>query len=332
MLASKKLLIVLSAVSFGFTAPVLAEDSANAKSETSVKMNDVQKDKKKSDIDNEITNKRLRAELGSKSKYSLSTSFAYYGGSISKPLERDRQRLSGEGAPVFTSLGGSISGRYRIDKRQSITAGTGISIIQPFHSPSANLEHKNYFDKTEVADISLGYSYATKLGNLQMINEASVTYYTSEGAKQTNGVGGGYVANTLLGSIGESKRLQVGLASYLVGDVYSGDTYKGEDVRASQNDYALQMFPFAEYVINDTFNFRTVFQQLQFFHNVAAEKATDLRRAKGAQSVGLGISVSRDVYLYPNFQFSTEELSTDWLRNKFAKNSTVGISATINMF
>ena len=151
--------------------------------------------------------------------------------------------------------------------------------------------------------------------------------------------------NTLLKSIGKTG-LQVGLVSAVWGSVFESDrgdrhykdlvtkkiaTEKGGNITSQQDDYYLAFYPFVEYVINDTFNLRTVFRQTTFYH-VRSEKGTDLVRQPGSQSIGLGISVTRDIFLYPNFQFSTENLSTEWVSKKFAKESTVGMSATINMF
>ncbi len=331
MLVSKKIIALLSVASLCVSAQSFAEDTSEEKSETSVKVEDIKKDEKEG-VDSEITNKKMRAQLGSKSKYSMSTEMSYSGGSISKPFDSERLNLSGKGAPVFVKMSGSVSGRYRIDKRQSVSLSTGVTVVQPFHASDSELDHENYLDKTKVSNPGVSYSYATKMMGLQMVNGAGATLYTSDSAKRINSVGGVYVSNTILGSIGKAGNFQVGLASYLSGDFFSGNKFKGNSVRERQYDYAVQFFPFAEYVLNDTFNLRTVFQQLQYFHNVDAPGSGAFEVVNGAQSLGLGISVSRNVFLYPNFQFSTENLSSKWISDNFAKTSTVGINATVNMF
>ena len=49
-----------------------------------------------------------------------------------------------------------------------------------------------------------------------------------------------------------------------------------------------------------------------------------MRRRPSTQDVGLGISVSRDVFLFPNFQFSYDDPRIE--------NTNVGFVANINMF
>ncbi|MCB0392434.1 MAG: hypothetical protein KDD58_14180 [Bdellovibrionales bacterium] len=334
MLASRKIISILTVLGVAFTLPVFAE-TQESDSETTMKMEDV-KTKKTKDIDNEITNKKLRAELGSKSKYSMSSLISYYGGAINQPFSKDRPNLSNEPVAPAVRLTGRVSGRYRINPRSSVTAGIGVGIVQPFHEAQENIGHNNYMDKAEVDDPTLGYSYAQKVGDLQVIYSADYTYFTNDRDTAVNKVNDLWLGTTVLGSIGASKKLQVGLAGYVSGAYFDGTSAVVEgvrkDVQAKQADYGVWLYPFVEYVFNDTFNFRTVFRQMQFVHKRNFDDASDLYRYEGDQSVGLGISVSRDIFLYPNFQFSTENLSFKFLGEDFAKQSTVGLNATINMF
>src|SRR4051812_43788080 len=74
----------LSASLFLFAVPGWSQEA----SENKVKVENVQGTKPPAgkDVDEILTNAKMRAESGSKSKYSLATAFSYSGGSIERPL------------------------------------------------------------------------------------------------------------------------------------------------------------------------------------------------------------------------------------------------------
>lgn len=345
-MASKKLLTVIAALTLGFTTQAFAEEQnqTTAKSnegQTSIKAEEAKKGTSvtgKEDIDNEITNKKMRAELGSKSKVSMSMDWVYSGGPIAKPLGKDRPNITGDVVAAPVSLSGNINGRYRIDTRSSLAGGIGLNVVQPFHAAQKDQGDKTYLDKAEINDPSASYSYATKLaGGLQLVNSASVGVFTNDRdtAKDTQRVYMVSTDATLLMPVGEKGDLQLGLVGVIGGShfksKYSDSSSTQQSIANGQDDYLVQFYPFIEYVINDTYNLRTVFRQTSFYH-LRSEPIHDLVRNPGSQSIGLGISVTRDIFLYPNFQFSTENLSTKWFNKRFAKESTVGLTATINVF
>src|ERR1035437_5740298 len=93
-----------------------AEEKKKSDAESALKIENVsgQKNKVAGDIDEEISNAKLRAESGSKSKYSLSTTIQYTGGAISSPFAAERPNLSGlPGMQTLSSLSGRLNGRYR---------------------------------------------------------------------------------------------------------------------------------------------------------------------------------------------------------------------------
>ena len=308
-----------------------ATTKKSSKNKTAVKQSELKKEKE-AEENTEITNKKLLAELGSKSKYSMSFSLNYSGGSIDKPFSKDRPNLGNAVVPPAVNLSAGISGRLRLSKSTSVTAGFGVAIVQPFHEAQADQGHDKYLDKWEVSDPNVGYSSSAKLGSLMVINGATLTYYTNQRSTAVKSLADLTLSNVLVLPVGKTG-WQLGLANYIWGASFEGSRNdKGVDVRDSQADFGVATYPFAEYTINDTFNFRTVFQQFNYYHTRTMGNLSKLQRSSGAQSVGLGISVNRDVFLYPNFQFSTENLSTEWLRDRFVKESTVGMSATINAF
>ncbi|MNT01942.1 hypothetical protein D3C72_1364290 [compost metagenome] len=94
---------------------------------------------------------------------------------------------------------------------------------------------------------------------------------------------------------------------------------------AQQDDFGYGLYPFAEYSFNDTYSFRTVFGYFQMVHYKETE--TDKARVEAQtpyQSMGVGISVSRDIYLYPNIQFTPLDIRDD--------RTNVALSANLNLF
>ena len=108
---------------------------ASATNSSSASLSDLQKpDEKKSDIDDEITDARLRAQLGSKSVWSFKSSLAYSGGSIQDPLNSVRPNYRASATiESMTSLSGDVGVNYRAGERNNISFGTGVTIVDPLH-------------------------------------------------------------------------------------------------------------------------------------------------------------------------------------------------------
>src|SRR5690606_25493408 len=85
-MTSKTLLVALMASSIAFTA-MAQEEQNEQQGKTAIKAEELapKNEVKGDDIDQEITNRKLRAETGSKSKYSISTDWTYNGGTIKDP-------------------------------------------------------------------------------------------------------------------------------------------------------------------------------------------------------------------------------------------------------
>ena len=263
------------------------------------------------DIDNEITNARMRAESGSKSPFSFSTSFGYSGGSIVEPFDTDRPNIYGNPEEqTETSLDGSISARYRYTKNDSLSLGAGFSLLDPW-------DHS-------VVDISnpyLGYSRVYKIGAFQTITSVDYTlgtsdYFEAYDISQVLDVSQYMMAN--IKGTGVTLGFSVAFGQYF----YGSDQEDGIAPKSAQTNYTLGFYPQLEYVINDRYSLRTVFGYFNF-KNYREDKAFKLTRAYEYQSIGVGISISRDVYIYPNIQFLADDLNED--------KTNVGISATINL-
>lgn len=270
------------------------------------------------DIDEEITNARMRASSGSKSKISISASVGYDGGSIKKPLNARRPNLSGDPEILVASeFGGSISARYRANKNDSFTFGAGVSYLQPLQ------DSDKYADANEfnISNPGIGYSRVYKVESFQTISSASYTHGTSEGwdrAELNSIIGFSHTMMHAFQGTSFTAGFSIGFNIFNNGDI-SGLS----DSEDSRNRFSAGIYPMAEYRISDRFVARTVFGYFNF-RNRRQTGRMDFRRNYEYQSIGVGIVVSRDIWIYPNIQFIPDNLDID--------NTNIAVSASMNLF
>jgi len=290
--------------------------------ESSAKIQDLQKkDEQMKDIDEEITNARMRAALGSKSKWSVRTALNYQGGSVEKPFDQIRPNYRGAvGTNATSYFSGDIAIKRRLGDMDSINFGTGLVLYRPFHRTFEESTNQNGSRNMNVSSPYLEYNVAYKLGGLQSSTALTYVHSTTDFDVNTIGTtGGADISQMFIGEIGTS--LSVG-ASISIGKTFYKDG--GDFDRTGSPKVALDagLYPFLEYAFNDKYSFRTVFGYAQFqeFENDRGE----FHQITPYQSMGIGISVARDFYLYPNVQFTPKDIRSDL--------TNVGLSANINLF
>jgi hypothetical protein len=316
------------------TSSAFAEEQQQSATTSSAKMTDLQKnEEKKGDIDDEITNARMRATLGSKSKWSFKSAVAYNGGSLVRPADRVRPNYrAGANVPALTTLSGTMGANYRMTDRDSLSMGTGISIRNPFHDDLTRSDFQDprrentTVERYQASTPYLEYSRAYKVGGMQMISGATYSHFTdSDTTKEMNAFGNMSFDQTVLVDLGTSN-WSGGLSLSIDTTFYNGGMSEFAAAQgAQQDDFGYGLYPFAEYTFNDTYSFRTVFGYFQMVHYKETE--TDKARVEAQtpyQSMGIGISVSRDVYLYPNVQFTPLDIRDD--------RTNVALSANLNLF
>jgi hypothetical protein len=292
--------------------------------ESTAKIQSLQKkDEQMKDIDQEITNNKMRAELGSKSKWSVRTYFNYQGGTVKKAFSEERPDIRSEGdVPEAVGMSGDIAVKYRLGDRGSLNFGTGVSIDKLFHRTADEATNSNASktDGKRNASISnpyLEYNTAYKLGAIQNVSSVTYTQYTEKYYQDA-----GFVNNVSLAQIGamELGNNTLGLAFALTFFDYedSKEVFANGNKRTEINTY---LSPFYEYSFNDKYNFRTVANWFTFNKK---RGESDFNQAVIQQSVGLGISVTRDLFLYPNIQFIPQDIRAD--------RTNVALSANINVF
>ncbi|WP_374028657.1 hypothetical protein [Bdellovibrio bacteriovorus] len=321
--------VLLSLILAGSMVAVSAqaeEQAQNSNANTStVKVTDVQnKDEKKEDIDQEITNARMRSELGSKSQWSFKSSLGYSGGSIEKPFDSIRPNYRASASiESLTALSGNVGVNYRVSKGGNLSLGTGVVVMAPlegditkdFQDPRASRQGATQ-KRSQVSNPYIDYSHGYRAMGMQMISGITYTHYTEEDATDYyNLLGNVSLSQVVLADLGDSK-WQGGVSVS-----YDKDLTKGDFNDGLRYDYGVGLFPFAEYAFNDTYSFRTVFGYFQF---ASYEGQNELIQLEPYQSMGVGISVTRDIYLYPNVQFTPKDLRSD--------RTNVALSANLNLF
>jgi hypothetical protein len=281
-----------------------------------------QKDQQMKDMDDEITNQRLRATLGSKSKWSVRTASAFQGGSIKKPLDQNRPNYRGAVAtPTATYFYSDIAIKRRLGDMDSLNFGTGLTLFKPFHrtldeSTNSGKGARNL----NISNPYLEYNLAYKIGNLQASTSGTYTHAVNDfDVSEVKSIGTFDVSQTLIGEL--TSNLSFGASFTLSKTMYKGSgDFDGQG--SPKVNFEPAIYPFAEYTFNDTYSFRTVFGYFQF-QEFANDKG-EFRQLTPYQSMGIGISVNRDVYIYPNIQIAPKDISAD--------RTNIGLSANINIF
>lgn len=298
-----------------FTLNAKADNSSSVKIKTpEVKASDK--------ADELITNRRFRASSGSLSKWSFATTWNYNAGSLSSPLDAERPNLNAQGdIAAIQSLNADLNVSYRITKVDRLNLGVGMQILAPFHSTidtedaTAQKEFDDNQGDVDLNNPTLAYSRVAKFGGVQTILGLSLRQYTT-GNLVDRGFDRRYQAtvNTMydVGATGFS------FGAYLLYSEFDGDD--AANLQASQLEREFAILPQAEYVINDTFNLRTISRAWWY----QKTPVSDYKKLTFTQSVGLGISVTRDIFLYPNIQFLPGNISSN--------ETNIGLNANINLF
>ena len=303
-----------------------AETTTKSTSKTELPKTEV-KEKKADKADELITNRRFRAQSGSLSSLSINSSLSYSGGSLQRPFAADRPNIVGAGdVAAIAGLGGSINGNYRITKVDRVGVGAGFQMLAPFHSSidetvdaNTRAQFETNKQNLDVADPYISYTRLANFYGVQTVLSAGVTKYTTG---NTTDIGydfsTGLSINTMY-DFGGSK-FSVGLLALYDRNFFDDDN---PAFALRQNETVFGFLPQAEYVINDTFNLRTIVRS-HWYQNNRLRPSDKFTKRPVTQSVRLGISISRDVFLYPNVQFAYD--------NFRASNTNVGLTANINMF
>ncbi len=318
--------LILASV-LAISTSAFAAETETQSAETTTKAENVtpnipEKKAGESDVDEVITNRKLRAETGSKSKYSFSTTLSYSGGTIKDPGSDTRPNIASTAfVPLKPALGGSVGMKYKISALQSLSADVGLLIYRPFHQDPK----QNFRERTTVADPSVTYQIVYKAADIQNVSSVTVGATTNSAYRDIGQLGDIALSQTAIYDFGGSS-WSVGLAATVGYTAFDkgvdATNSEGEKVGPMQSDYSVALYPFAEVNISEKLNLRTVFRPWIYEHSRMMPFG-DIARAPYTQSVGVGISITRDIYLYPNVQFAPLNMSSD--------RTNVGMSLNLNI-
>jgi hypothetical protein len=255
------------------------------------------------DIDKEITNAHLRASTGAKSLYSVQSAFTYNGSSINEPFAASRPQLSPgtvENDPA--KLTGAISVKYRATDHDNLNLGVGVGWLTPTYPGQ----------RGQIEDPYVAYGRVFKSGNVQNVFNLGLTKYTADSSVNRGLNWESDIDHTFLIGIGKTK-LQLGVDIAWTREFYTSGNNGQQDTLAA--------YPFLEYEFTDRLSFRTVYRGITYFNTTDAQGT--FTRDDATQSMGVGISVARDIYLYPNVQWVWSDIRSD--------KTNVALSANINL-
>lgn len=305
--------LVLSSASGAATEPIQESSAPN------VSVLSPSHGPQKQDIDSTITNSKMRADLGSKSRWSLRNVLTYQGSTVNTPFNdlRPDYRSASLDTTNIVYLSADLAMKYAFENGSSLNLGTGAKIDKPFHRTLEDSTSRG--SNLNISTPFLEYNKAYKAGSLQMISAGRVSYATENFDTDFIGkLGVLQFTQTLAQQLGT--RFTGGMQAIYYKNVYKDSNSVFAEIYP-RNDTILTFAPYAEYAFNDQLSFRTVFGYFQFKNTLV--DAT-FRQLEPYQSLGLGISISRDIYLYPNVQFTPKDIRSD--------RTNVGLITNLNLF
>lgn len=243
-----------------------------------------------------LTDPKLRADDGSMSKYSIKFNVSYYGPTLGDLSAKDQPNPDGSVGMYATSLGGSISARYRISPTQALALGTGVKAIYPLHG----------IERFDVNNPYLSYDMSSRRGRLQMRNSPGVSYITVPNYKKIGEYGALNFGNSLVYDL-EDSRFAIGLESDFGYYLYDRP-YERTDGKASR--FSLSFAPNVKYRFNDRLNMNTSFS-VNFWNPRSLSNEWALWNRSPTQRLGLGYAWSKVVYLSPYLYFYPNRITTD---------------------
>lgn len=263
----------------------------------------------------EITNARLAASAGSDKKLSMMASLGYNGGSLTAPLSAERPNYRGlPSAPLTkTTLGGNISAGLRLTPEDQLRLGVGVSMRTPLHNNLGELGSGKSANGTPLYNVStptLSWNRTKRLGSVIISTDLGADIATDDQDVNFNGSLGWLWASVDMVFTFENSSWQPGFSTVLSQSFYNDNgTFNSSGDR--RGNVGLGIYPFVEYQINDTYALRSLFGFFNYT-NYRDQNVGQFTQDGNYISMGLGISPSRKIWIYPNLQFNPNVLQADF--------------------
>jgi hypothetical protein len=323
------LILFTSSVSFSEKSSK-EEESSLPPSESRIEFDHLKPEMEAEKNRKEITNARLAADAGSLSKFSTRFFLTYSGGSAEDPFGKRRPNYRRiPGSPILdTMISGSVGLAYRLDSHSQARFSTGLSVRTPLHNSfneilSNKTSHSAQTTKIfNVSNPSLSYNRTFRNHNLMHSFNVGMSLSTDEqDVKIVRSLGSVSTDLTTILDL-EGSRFQLGVTAGL-GQFFYLDNGMFDTVGRARGLRRFGLYPFTEYKFNDTYAFRTLIgmEAATFRHNPGS-----LFHLDNYISSGIGISPTRDIWIYPNIQFNVKD------RNSIRSDLTnVGVTTIFNI-
>jgi hypothetical protein len=249
---------------------------------------------KKFEENTQITDEKLKADAGSLTQFSLRANLAYYGPSPANLSELNQPNPDGVVSATSTAISGTLGGRFRLDSSTSISLYAGVSDDYAFH-PQQTLDANSP---------SLSFDKTFRIGGLQILSSPGVTLITQQVYKHRGEVAG---ATYYLSGVYRLGKSGVSLgAENSIGYYFFGRDYSSTDGKVRQLNMSIS--PFVKYNFTDRLNVNT-YVGLTEYHLRNSGDITNLNDRLVTEKLGVGIAVTRDIYINPYIQFFPSDIT-----------------------
>ena len=322
-----KTLIYLTFVLISNGIHAQTTSSSQLSNTNNMKIDATKKTLDKDRSDQLIANRNLRSLNGSLSIWSFASTWNYQGGDLNRPIGSSRPNVTGaKDIALVQNLSGTVGINYRLTDVDRITLGIGLQMASPFSdepdskfSESGRSEFKRTQGELDASNPQIVYRRTMKPFGIQSILTGTATYYTQDALVDRGLESKNEVTLNSLYDFGGSK-FSAGLALQSAFFTHNKDD---QSLQAGQPLYEFYALPITEYEINDLMNWRAVYRYY-WYQQSRAQKSSEWTTLDPTISTGIGFSITRDIFLYPNIQFNPEDIRAD--------RTNLGLSANINLF
>ena len=298
------ILLAVAVMATGMSAhAVTAEMSAKE----SLRMK-LKKLNKKHELNTDITDAEMAAQAGSRSQYSLKFNLSYYGAPIDRPFSKEGPNPDNAPIDPSTAFSGSLSMRYRLNKRSAISVGSGITALTPFHGVK-RVDMKNPY-------ASIDYNY--RVNNYQLRSSISGSATTVDNYKKRGQDGSVSFSQGLAYRFPDTK--------FTLGSSATISTYiyrrKFEASDGSVSRIYLGVYPYADYKLGAKTSLKTSLG-FGFYNPRSSSDEWEMQRRSVTQRLGVGYAHKRTVYIYPYVNFYPDAFN--W------KTTTVAFSTVFSL-
>lgn len=304
------LLLALSGSAWGAETTELKSEGT-----TSTSIGDVIRPKKFEE-DKRITDREMKAQAGSLSRYSLKFDLSYTGPAINDLSDPNQPNPDSRPRPNRTSLSGYPALRYRMTPNDAINLSTGIKWFTPYQRVTGGEAITPKGEKSyEVSNPGISYDHTYLAGKAQMRSGVNASYITSDyyevrgevaslGFKQ----GVKYVPGTTRLILGFSYDID-----YYFFDRGYQETWPGQKKGVGDgkvSTYYQSFIPSVEYKLLDNLTFRTSIAWS--YSNLRSEDSDWYwQEVEPTGRVGFGWAATREVYFSPYLSFYSKHPAID---------------------